>query len=470
MDDIRKIVDSYRDDIIQQTVELIKCESVEAEAKPGMPFGEGINHALTYTLDLAESLGFTTCNDDGYAGHADLGDSDDMVGVLVHVDVVPEGSGWEFPAFGGVIQEGRIYGRGSTDMKGPAIASIYAMKALKELGAPLKKKIRLIVGTHEESTSGWVDLKHYFSNFPKPDIGFSPDADFPVIYGEKGLLNYSFHYTLEADSAPVQFTALRGGNAPNMVPDLCEAELTVQDGYGEELERHVAKYQKETGYPVSMERVDSARVIIRGEGVSVHASIPETGKNAISFVFDYLSQCPGLNVSAAELARHYCDKIGFEVNGESVGCALEDDISGKLTFNVGVAAGDHENVKLTVNLRYPIKSEGGAVIESIKKAFAGTGIEFRLIDDSPPLFVPKEDELVQKLMRAYRTETGDTASPPITVGGGTYARALPKGVAFGAKFPGKEYMAHQKNEYIEIEELMCAARIYALALYELACC
>ncbi len=468
MEKIKKIVDSCKDDIVRHTSELIQIKSVEGEEKPGKPFGEGVDKALSYMLDLAKSFGFETANADGFAGHADIGDGDDLVGVLVHLDVVPEGTGWDMPAFGGEVRGNRIYGRGAVDNKGPAVASLFAMKALKESALPLKKRIRLIFGTHEEATSGWSDLNYYFAKYPRPDTGFSPDAEFPVIYGEKGLLNFSLHRTLTPDDSPVQIENLKGGNAPNMVPDYCEAELTVDESFRHKFEDNFHSYIKKSGYPLSLEEREDGKRVLRSKGVSVHASTPEKGTNALSFIFDFLSQCPGLNASAGEFSKNYREKIGFQVNGESIGCQFKDDISGPLTFNAGVAAGDREKIDLSVNIRYPITLEGAKVIEGIKRALEGTGVEVKSVGDVKPLFVPKDDELVQKLMEAYRVETGDYTSGPITIGGGTYARALPKGVAFGALFPGKEMLAHEKNEYIEIEDLISATRIFASALYALA--
>ncbi|MFO7848960.1 MAG: Sapep family Mn(2+)-dependent dipeptidase, partial [Spirochaetia bacterium] len=312
------------------------------------------------------------------------------------------------------------------------------------------------------------DLKYYFDRYARPDIGFSPDAEFRVIHGEKGILNFSLHYTFKADELPVQIVKLKGGNAPNMVPDYCEAELAVDETFRQDFEDNFNSYVKKSGHPVSLEEADDGKTVIKAEGVSVHASTPEKGTNAISFIFDYLAQCQGLNASAAEFSINYRDKIGFQVHGESVGCELKDDISGPLTFNAGVAGGDKEKIDLTVNIRYPISFEGEKVIEGIKGALDGTGIEAGAAGDVKPLFVPKNDELVQKLMDAYREETGDYASGPITIGGGTYARALPKGVAFGALFPGKEKLAHEKNEYIEIDDLISATRIFASAMYALS--
>ena len=468
MEKCKEMVNQYRDDMIRCLGELVSIRSVESQEKPGMPFGEGVNQALEYILALAEKLGFPVSNADGYAGHADLGSGDSMVGILVHLDVVPEGTGWSVEPFGGSVVENRLYGRGAYDNKGPVIASLFAMKAIMDSQVKLTKKVRLIFGTHEESAAGWSDLAYYFSKYPRPDIGFSPDAQFPVIYGEKGLLNFSLDAELSPDDQPVQLKSLTGGNAPNMVPDCCQAELSVQPQSLGELKRHFSTYMEEHQAPLSMEMSDTGEAIIRSTGVSAHASRPELGDNAISHMMIYLADLPGLNVSASSLAQAYARNIGMEFYGESMGCGFEDDVSGKLTVNAGMVKKEGDSVSLRMNIRYPISVAGDTVKKEIQKSFSTTGIVYQDIEDTKPLYVREDDELVVGLMEAYRNETKDYKSKPLTIGGGTYARALPKGVAFGPRFPGREDVAHQKDEYIDIDDLIASARIYAEAICTLA--
>ncbi|HHY13423.1 MAG TPA: Sapep family Mn(2+)-dependent dipeptidase, partial [Thermoanaerobacterales bacterium] len=182
---LEKQIERYRNDIIKSVQEQIKIKSVKGESKPGMPFGEGPREALEHALKLSEELGFKTKNVDGYAGHAEYGEGDDIVGVLVHLDVVPEGTGWVHPPYGGEIHDGKIYGRGTIDNKGPAIAALYALKALKDSGVNMKRRVRIIFGTDEES--GWEDMDYYMENEENPMCGFSPDALFPIINSEKGI-------------------------------------------------------------------------------------------------------------------------------------------------------------------------------------------------------------------------------------------------------------------------------------------
>jgi succinyl-diaminopimelate desuccinylase len=461
----QEMIEKYRHSIVHHTQQLVRIKSVESEPRPGMPFGEGVHQALTYMLNLADEQGFETVNVDGYAGHADYGEAEDILAILVHLDVVPEGTGWDYPPYGGEIHEGRLYGRGIIDDKGPAVASLFAMKALKDTGYYPGKKIRLIFGTDEES--GWKDLEVYFDRYPRPETGFSPDAEFPLIHGEKGIQIFTLETPWNQTGAEVTITSIQGGNAPNMVPDHCEAVLEVVEGHKKTISEKLIQFVEKTGYHMSIEELQET-LVIHSQGISAHGSMPEKGQNAVSQLMLFLNQCPGLSDEVMAAVGTYSRHIGMEVNGQSIGCGLKDDISGKLIFNVGLINADVHQLKLTVNTRYPITAKGEAVLNGIRESLADTRFKLQLEEDISPLFVSKEDELVQRLMQVYREETGDTISEPITIGGGTYARALAHGVAFGPLFPGQEELAHQKNESMAVDDLIRITRIYACALQELA--
>lgn len=458
------LIDSYKDDIIRSTQELVSIKSVEEEPKPGMPFGEGPAKALEYALNLAEKMGFKTKNLDNYAGHADLGDGEEIVGVLVHLDVVPEGDGWDYPPYKGEIHDGKIYGRGTNDDKGPAIASMYAMKALKESGVKLNKKIRIIFGTNEET--GWGCMDYYFKHEKAPDMAFTPDADFPVIHGEKGIIVFDLVQDIDLKNQEgIIVKSIHGGNAPNMVPDYCEA---VVQGDFKLIEESLENFLEKNNYPLSIEK-GGENIKIIATGVSAHGSTPEKGENAISYLMSFLAELLHEDNEILSFVKMYNEKIAFKHFGEGIGCGFEDDVSGKLNFNPGLIQVDGNEIKLTINVRYPIKSSAEEVYRGIRESLANTSI--KLIEDeneTKPLYVPKDNFLVEKLMKVYREQTGDMDSEPITIGGGTYARAMENAVAFGPLFPGREEVAHQKNEYISIEDLIKITKIYAHALYELA--
>lgn len=463
---LEKMIDNYKQEIIKSTQELIKIKSVEGEAKDGMPFGEGPNEALEYVLNLSKDLGFEVENFDGYAGHADLGDGEETIGILVHLDVVPEGEGWTYPPYGAEIHDDKIYGRGTIDDKGPTIAALYAMKAIKDSEITLNKKIRIIFGTNEES--GWGGVKYYFNKVDAPEMAFTPDAEFPVIHGEKGITVFKLKKEFDSSNeGDIIVKSIKGGNRPNMVPDTCIATLEVNGEKASCIKCEYKKFIEETGYDIVLEEKEN-QVIVKSNGVSAHGSLPQSGKNAISQLMSFLLKLKGIKGEIFQFIDTYNKHIGMEYNGQSIGCGLEDDVSGKLIFNVGVINMDESQIEVVVNIRYPIKHTAEEVYEGIKKELEGTDIQVIEGEHMKPIYVPKDHALVEKLMKVYREVTGDEESTPITIGGGTYARAMDNAVAFGPLFPGEEELAHQKDEYISIESLIKNAKIYAKALYELA--
>ncbi|SDJ93936.1 dipeptidase PepV [Natronincola ferrireducens] len=468
MEKLKEIIDGYRQDIIEKTQEIVRIKSVEEEGKEGMPFGEGVDAALQYALRLSQEMGFTTKNLDGYVGYAEMGDGEETIGILGHLDVVPEGDGWTYPPYGGEIHDDKIYGRGTVDDKGPVITTLYAMKALKESGLPLQRKVRMIFGTNEET--GMQDMEYYLSKEKNPDMAFTPDGDFPVIYGEKGIQVFSLRTVFEKKckcTSDIAVKSIKGGTRPNVVPDFCRAVLKVNNTGKEKLENRLETFVEKTGYKLSL-AFEGEDVIIKSEGVSAHGSTPEKGHNAISQLLAFLGELEDYQCGILRFIKIYNNKIGMEYNGESIGCGFEDDISGKLIFNVGIIDANEDFVDVTVNIRYPIKVTGKEVLEGIQQQLVGTNIDLILDEDSKPLYVPKEHKLIQSLMKVYREETGDNENQPITLGGGTYARTLENTVAFGPIFPGEEELAHQKDECISIENLMKITYIYGKAIYELA--
>lgn len=460
-----ELIDDYKDDIIKSTQEIIRIKSIEEKPLEGMPFGEGPFKALVNALNLGESMGFTVKNLEGYAGHIDLGSGDETVGVLAHVDVVPEGEGWTYPPYSGEVHDGKIYGRGTTDDKGPAIATLYAMKSLKESGVKLNKKIRLILGANEET--GWGCMDYYFKHEKAPDMAFTPDADFPVIHGEKGIIVFDLVFKMnDSKECDIYLRDIKGGNAPNMVPDHAEALLEVKDF--ENIEKSLLIYNKEKNHPITITNEgDSVKVVAKG--ISAHGSTPEKGENAISYLMGFLGHLFNGECSICRFIDLYNKRIAFKHHGESIGCGLEDNVSGKLNFNVGEINIEDGKIKLTINVRYPIKSSAKEVYDGIRENLKNTTVELvEGTSDMLPLYVPNDDFLVDKLMNVYREQTGDVDSKPITIGGGTYARAMKNAVAFGPMMPGQEDVAHQKDEYISIDHLMQITKIYAQALYELA--
>lgn len=449
-------------EIIKSMQEILKFKSLEAPADGDMPFGKDVHDCLIYTLNLAKSLGFKTKNVDNYAGHAEIGQGDEIVGVLVHLDVVPEGSGWDYDPYGGQIVENRIYGRGTLDDKGPAIATLYAMKAILDSGVQLNKRVRIIFGTNEET--GWQGIKYYLEHEDTPNLAFTPDADFPACHGEKGITVFKLKMTLDEvlDDGGIEILSIKGGNAANMVPDSAVAELKSSVSITSMAQAYMADF----GGDINIEEdKDIVRVI--SNGVSAHGSTPEAGVNAISHLLGFLNTLDIQLGDMAKFIRNYNTTIGLEYNGEHAGCHFSDEDSGKLTFNVGKIDVDKDFAKVIVNIRYPITRPLEDVESGIINTFKPLGMSYTLYEHMAPIYFPKDHELIVKLMKVYQDHTGDM-SEPITMGGGTYARAMDNAVAFGGLFPGDPELAHQKNEYITVENLIKTSQIYASAIYELS--
>lgn len=459
---LEKKIEEMRDEIITSTQEIIKLKSVKDDPEEGMPFGRDIHECFMYALNLSKEFGFETKNVDNYGGHAEFGIGEEVVGVLVHLDVVPEGDNWTYPPYAAQIHDGKIFGRGTIDDKGPAIAALYAMKAIKDSGVKLNKKIRIIFGLDEES--GWEGLKYYLSKEPAPNVAFTPDADFPAIHGEKGILVFDLARKLENKYTDdgIKILKIKGGNRPNMVPDYCEAHLVSANSLKEKL----SDYTNKNNVKLEIQEKDGT-TIIKSYGVSAHGSLPEKGQNAISQLILFLNTLDLASGDIADFVKVYTEKIGMEYCGQSIGCGLKDEPTGNLVFNVGVIDLNDSEVKVTVNIRYPVSFTDKDVYGGMEKELKGSGIDIVHIEHSEPLYLPKNHELIQKLMKVYREFTGDN-SEPITIGGGTYARSMENAVAFGPLFPGQPELAHQKDEYITTEDLIKITKIYANALYELA--
>lgn len=455
-------IDNHKEEIIHSTQEILKIKSVEEEALKGMPFGEGVHQSLIYTLDLCDHLGFKTKNVDNYAGYAEIGEGEDMIGILVHLDVVPEGENWDYDPYSAIIADNKIYGRGAIDDKGPAVSAIYAMKALLDSGEKLNKRVRIIFGLNEES--GWKSISYYMDHEEVPTMAFTPDAEFPAIHGEKGILQLKFEkaFSDKVNDGGIVVQSIKGGNRPNMVPDHAEAKLLDCKNFDHILEA----YNQEKGGQLSFSTENDVTTIT-SLGTSAHGSTPEAGVNAISHLLSFLSHLDLQVGDAANFIRFYARFIGLEHNGQSIGCGLEDEVSGKLSFNVGIVNFDENNGSIDVDVRYPVTHGKEDVFNGIQEYMEIGKLTLKESDHMPPIYVPKDHQLIQSLMEVYRDYTGDV-SDPITIGGGTYARSMKNAVAFGAVFPGKPELAHQRNEFIDIDDLILMTKIFASGIYKLA--
>jgi succinyl-diaminopimelate desuccinylase len=459
-------VEKRKEQLIQDTQRFLQIKSVldESTKTKEMPFGEGIHRALTHLLQLGEKDGFKTKNVDGYAGHIEMGSGEGLIGILCHVDVVPEGDGWSTDPYGAEIRDGNIYARGAIDDKGPTMAAYYAMKIVKELNLPLNKRVRIILGTDEESS--WQCVDHYFKHEEMPTMGFAPDADFPIIYAEKGIADFDLIQNSRLSTeGTIVLKTLESGRRYNMVPDFAEAVLAVNDS-SVHLSSSFEVFLQEHNLQ-GKARTEGHHVTLQLEGVSAHGSVPEIGKNAGLMLSQFLHTLP-LDEQAKEFIGYVHQYFVGDTTGEKLNVNYSDDITGKLTMNVGILHYDETNGgKIGVNTRYPITANIEKTIEIIRQTSAAYHMNVENISDSKPHHVDQEHELIKTLQKVYTEQTGEEATL-ISIGGGTYARSLKVGVAFGPLFPGREELAHQKDEYIIIEDMLKATAIYAQAIYELA--
>ena len=450
---LNAIIESMHDEMIDTLQKWIRVPSVKGEAAPGAPFGKEVRSMLDMALADCEQMGFKTQNFDGYIAHADLGEGsdEDALAILAHLDVVPEGDGWKYPPYGAVIENGRMYGRGTSDDKGPAVAALYAMKAVKDAGIPLRRKVRLILGCDEES--GWEDIAHYNKVATMPRMGFSPDASYPIINIEKGICRLELHGVLSNEG--LQVIAFNNGERPNVIPGRASA-LVVGDAATVAQAEAAAK---KLDIPAEVQLTDKG-VSITVTGISGHAAYPETARNANGEMLLLLRE---LGVQGD--LRLLADKIGLDYKGEGLEISVSDGISGYLTCNLGIIRAGEGGVYATLDIRYPVMTNPDMIIKNVSASLPGMRVEAMEVKE--PHHVPAGSELVQNLLDAYHEVTGYERKCLYT-GGGTYASSLQEGVAFGASFPQDEDLAHQANEYADIEGLYKNIKIFALAIVKLA--
>lgn len=459
-------IEIRKQDLLTDTQRLLQIKSVldENAATETAPLGIGVKAALDYMLDLGAKDGFTVKEVDHVAGHIEMGQGEELLGILCHVDVVPEGDGWSSDPYGAEIREGKIYARGAIDDKGPTMAAYYAMKVIKELGLPLNKRVRMIIGTDEESD--WRCVDRYFEVEEMPTLGFAPDADFPIIYAEKGIWDFAIVQppAIHVEKAAVNVIEFSSGRRMNMVPDYAIA--TVETVQTTELKQDYELFLHKHSLTGKSE-IKQNQITFELEGVSAHGMEPKNGVNAGLFLASFLA-----DLQVDEHAKTYFtfirDYLFEDSRGNKLGIAYHDEITGDLTINAGkfiYSKGKDSSIGCT--MRYPVTFDWEKGKERLTAKLLKFQWRVESFSNSMPHHVDQDSFLVQTLQKVYEKETGEKAEL-LSIGGGTYARSLKAGVAFGPLFPGSEDIAHQKDEYIEIEDMLKAAAIYAHAIYELA--
>lgn len=434
-----KLLNVYHDDMLLTLKEFCKIPSVydESTKSKTKPFGENVDRALKYIGKLGEKLGFQVEYCDGYATELTIGSGEKMIGIFAHADVVPASGNWDNDPFDPVIHNGNIYARGSSDDKGPLIAALYATKALYEEGLIKDYRVRIVVGGDEERGSSC--LQYYFETLKKeaPTYGFTPDSDFPLIYGEKGIVDF---YPEIAVKIP-NVKSIKGGVATNAVCDHVEMEMRRDDAF--------ISYLKEKN--ISFKEEGSKLIF---EGKSCHGSTPELGVNAALICLGALGDFYKIKSLL---------KIGFalrDTTGKTFGCLTHSKLLGNSTYCVGMVNYENEKLSFTVNFRYGETTDSKEIMRKFEYFFETTST---MREPSPIVLYDPKSILVKTLLKAYRKETKDKTAP-FTTGGGTYAKHAPNTIAFGALFPGRVSTMHEPNELMPLNDFYLSAVIYARAI------
>lgn len=448
--EVKKYLYERQDEILDGIIKCMQIPSIMGPEKENAPYGEGPKKALDYALQLGKDLGLRVKNVDNKAGWVEIGEGEEMVGILGHLDVVPLGEGWDYPGFDGTVVDGRIYGRGIMDDKGPTIGAIYGLKAIQESGIHLDRRIRVIFGTNEENGSHCI--RHYVKCGEEiPVLGFTPDGDYPLIFFEKGMTTLRVGKN-NPTQGKIKVLAFGGGEAANIVTQKCmlevEGDLQVKDGEGIEVTR------------------ENGHTIVRAEGKSSHGSKPEKGINAAIRLFNAVKD-NDFGGDFQNVMDFVLEQIGTETNGKKLGIHYFDEETGETTVNLGIFYFSEEKIEVSMDTRYPQNGVHLEVLEQIKEKLALYGLEVLSYTTDKMLYVPQDSELIQKLMKVYRRET-KREEKPMAIGGGTYAKMFPNMVAFGPMFPEEPETIHQPNENVSIENLMLSIWLCAAAMAELA--
>ena len=451
LSDISRFAESHERDIVRDIARLVSIPSVEGPAAPDAPFGIESKRALDCALQIAEELGLDTVNCENKIGYASVGEDHGQgyLATITHVDVVPAGDGWTEDPFTVRERDGFLLGRGVMDDKGPSILCLYALKYLRDSGLPLRYPVRALLGSNEETGMG--DLEHYNANYPAPLFCFSPDADFPLIHGEKGI----YHGRLISRHTPVNVLEMTGGVAPNAVPAKASALVRAE--------------ALQSTDAVSVEELEPGLWKLSSVGVSGHASMPEGTVNAIGRIVDYLLE-NGIPAEGELPYFRFLARLHAATDGSGLGLQSSDDYFTPLTAVGGKISTADGVFCQTIDCRYGISTSGEAITARLREA-AGNAAEIQVDADAAPFYLTLDNPAIQACMDSYNLVTGENARP-FTIGGGTYARHFPNAAAFGPEHPERPAPAfagpiHGIDEAARLSDLMEALKIYIVALLRL---
>lgn len=460
---IEKYFEEHKNEMLNHISELIKINSIKGDAKEGMPFGEGPAKALEEALKIAESFGFKTKNYDNYVGTVDFNDKEKQLDILAHLDVVPVSDDWTVTEpFTPLIKDGKIYGRGTADDKGPAITALYAMKAIKDLNIPLSKNVRLILGTDEECGSS--DIAHYYKIEKEAPMTFSPDAEFPLINIEKGRLASEFKAEFKDENELPRIVSFDSGVKANVVPD--KANAVIEGFKLDEVKDFAEKYTKITGVKFDVKE-NGNTVVIDAKGVGAHASTPENGKNALSAMLEMLANMPFADTDAFRKFKGVNELFPYgDFCGKNAGVYMKDDISGEISMSLNILNVTATTLSGTFDSRAPICATDENLRDVLKANMNKYGIVLANDPMIPAHHVDADSDFIKTLLSCYEKYTGNKGEC-LAIGGGTYVHELKNGVAFGCTMPGTDNNMHGNDEFAVIDELLASAKIFTDAIIEL---
>lgn len=462
-EEIEQYIESHKAEMLEDICTLCRINSEKMPYQEGMPYGKGPAEALSCALTMAEKYGFAINNYDNYVGTADLNDKEAQLDILAHLDIVPAGDGWTVTeAFEPVVKDGKLYGRGTSDDKGPAVAALYAMRAVKELGIPVTKNVRLILGTDEECGSS--DIEHYYKIEKEAPMTFSPDSSFPVTNIEKGSLTGRFEADFKESAALPRLKSFTAGTKVNVVPG--KAEAVIEGLSLEELEAAAGAMEGCEGIRYEFAAEDGS-VTVRAIGESSHASKPWKGKNALTGLLSFVAKLPLADCEQMKLVKSLNTLMPHgDIYGEGLGIAMADELSGPLTLAIDILSITESRIEGCFDSRCPLCADDDNVLKPAKAAMRAHGITLLSEALDPPHHVSGDSEFVRTLNRCYEEWTGKEGGC-VAIGGGTYVHHLKNGVAFGAAMPETENRMHGPDEFAVVDELLASAKIFAQVIAEL---
>lgn len=459
-DKIHLYFSSERENLLSDLGSLVRINSVRGEAGEGAPFGEGPKKALEKMLLISKNYGFSVKNVDGYAGEISYngGENADLA-ILGHLDVVPEGDGWTVPPYEMTERDGKIFGRGTSDDKGPVIAALYAMKCVRELGIELKSDVRLIVGTSEET--GGNDIEYYTEKRGMPPMVFTPDSSFPVTNVERGHFSKYFCGDIAPDETDfARVISFDGGFVINAVPNKASAVL---HGFALDTVSEIAeKISSDTGIKFEVTS-DSENINVLALGTGAHASTPDLGNNPITalvLLIASLKSSSNTLVPFKALASFFPHG---KTHGEGMGVAMKDDVSGELTMTLDILKFDGVHVQGAFDSRVPLCANDENLVNPVKEKLSSLGLTLDSTFITPIHMVDENSEFIKKLLSAYEEISGRKGYCE-AIGGGTYVHEIDGGVAFGAIMPEVDTNMHGADEFMPIDDLLTAGEIFAKAI------